>query len=60
MLDTIKRFFARHLAAPPSTDEPAADASPVRNQLALAACALLLELAHADDEFSEAERRHIE
>ncbi|MDH3456427.1 MAG: TerB family tellurite resistance protein [Gemmatimonadota bacterium] len=60
MLDTIKRFFERHLAAPPSTDEPAADAPPVRNQLALAACALLLELAHADDEFSQAEQRHIE
>lgn len=31
-----------------------------RHRLHLAACALLLELAHADDEFSEAEATHIE
>jgi uncharacterized tellurite resistance protein B-like protein len=31
-----------------------------RQRLHLAACALLLELAHADDEFSEAEQTHIE
>jgi len=31
-----------------------------RRPLYLAACALLLELAHADDEFSDVERAHIE
>jgi uncharacterized tellurite resistance protein B-like protein len=31
-----------------------------RHGVAVAACALLLEVAHADDEFSPAERAHIE
>ncbi|HEX6587858.1 MAG TPA: TerB family tellurite resistance protein [Longimicrobiales bacterium] len=31
-----------------------------RRRLGIAACALLLELAHADDHFSDAERIHIE
>lgn len=31
-----------------------------RRRLHIAACALLLELAHADDDFSEAERAHAE
>ncbi len=60
MLDAIKRFFDGHLTPPPATAEPVAGVPPARNQLALAACALLLELAHADDEFSESEQRHIE
>lgn len=59
MLDTIKRFFERHLA-PPQSPEPSEGAPQAQHQLALAACALLLELAHADDEFSPTERQHIE
>lgn len=40
---------------------PRADGDPdALHRLHLAACALLLELAHADDEFSEAEATHIE
>jgi uncharacterized tellurite resistance protein B-like protein len=39
--------------------DPATDGAE-RRRLHLAACALLLELAHADDEFSESERDHIE
>ena len=39
---------------------PVEDDAAERHRLHLAACALLLELAHADDEFSEAERTHIE
>lgn len=55
MLDTIRTFFAARLSLPaeatPATRPPA---------IQLAACALLLELAHADGEFSPAERTHIE
>lgn len=54
MQDPIELFFASRMR-------------PVRNgedrrvaAIRVAACALLLELAHADDEFSEAERIHIE
>jgi uncharacterized tellurite resistance protein B-like protein len=55
MLDSIKAFFR-------SSMMPAEDAEPaVRDRdLRRAACALLLELAHADDEFSLEERQHLE
>lgn len=36
------------------------EAAAADRELQVAACALLLELAHADQEFSEAERLHIE
>jgi uncharacterized tellurite resistance protein B-like protein len=69
MLEPIRSFFNRQMnlasagngaaeaeteAAPPSVEDAE------RRRLHVAACALLLELAHADDEFSEAERLHIE
>ena len=54
MLDALKSLFAKH-PAPPS-----ADASPRHSGLEVAACALLLEIAHADQEFTEEERRHVE
>lgn len=66
MLDPIRSFFQERMALPgngadggrkagaPVSDEEA------RRRLHVAACALLLELAHADDEFDEAERLHIE
>ena len=72
MLEPIREFFERRMAlgngaanggngageadvpAEPSPDEEAT------RRLHVAACALLLELAHADQEFSEAERLHIE
>jgi uncharacterized tellurite resistance protein B-like protein len=59
MLETIRRFFSERLilAGESSTD---ADPSARHRKVQLAACALLLELAHADDEFSVEERRHIE
>lgn len=50
MLDAIRRLFADRPSAAP---EPRADAVQV------AATALLLELAHADGEFSDAEQAHI-
>jgi uncharacterized tellurite resistance protein B-like protein len=57
MLDAIKRFFDSNMGAGTS-DEP--DASTGEQDLRLAACALLLELAHADEEFTEDERDHLE
>lgn len=54
MLDSIKAFFQ-------STMNPPEDAEPQvrKRDIRLAACALLLELAYADDEFTEDERRHL-
>ena len=53
MLNSIKSFF--HSSMFPDSPNPA-----VRNQdTRLAACALLLELAHADDDFTEPERAHL-
>jgi uncharacterized tellurite resistance protein B-like protein len=62
VLEGIKRFFDRNLAAPePGAAGDAASADEPRGDpIALAACALLLELAHADDEFTDDERVHIE
>ncbi len=56
MLDTLRRL----LAGGPAQAAPAAAAGSPDHEVRLAACALLLELAHADDEFSPAERRHVE
>ena len=59
MADPIRRFFDSHIgrdAIPIFTDRESED----RRRLQVAACALLLELAHADDEFSDAERAHID
>ena len=60
MLDAIRNFVSQHItrAAPatPDTSQPGAATPTVQ----LAACALLLELAHADGEFSASERAHIE
>jgi len=55
MLNSIRSFFTRHAEAP----GPDTAGSPDR-RLRVAACALLLELAHADDEFAAEERQHIE
>ena len=54
MLDALKSLLARR--APAEGDR---SADPAR-ELQVAACALLLEVAHADDEFSDDERRDIE
>ena len=55
MLDALKSFFDRH-AAPAGA---AASPDVVTQRLQVAACALLLEMAHADGEFSAAECEHI-
>ena len=56
MLEKLRRVFAGRAATPHAGTPARADA----NELQVAACTLLLELAHADDEFSPAERRQIE
>ena len=59
MLGAIRRFVRERLAGIESL-EAAPGGTPSPDRVQLAACALLLELAHADDEFSPEERRHIE
>ena len=60
MLENIRSFFARTMRAP-EPDAAAADTeAEERHRLHVAACALLLELAHADDAFTPAERAHVE
>jgi len=56
MIDALKSFFSRH-AAPAAANDPSGAATP---RLHVAACALLLEMAHADGEFTADERTHIE
>lgn len=53
MLDSIKSFF--HSSMFPDSSSPEVGSPDTR----LAACALLLELAHADDDFTEPERAHL-
>ncbi len=48
MLDAIKRFFQAEIET--SAEAAAAD------RIGLATCALLLEVAHADDDFTDVER----
>ena len=55
MLDAIKSLFAPK-AGEADRPSPAADIDPVH----LAACSLLLEIAHADGVFSAEERAHLE
>lgn len=55
MLEAIKNFFRTSMSPAPEASEPTS-----KRDLRLAACALLLELAHADDEFSGEERKHLE
>jgi uncharacterized tellurite resistance protein B-like protein len=59
MLDGIRRFVHERLIG---HRDAATDAGPAHDpsRVQLAACALLLELAHADGEFSAEERAHIE
>ena len=56
MLESLRSFFNRHAAPPPA----GTGADEATQRLHVAACALLLEMAHADGTFSPAEREHIE
>jgi len=51
MFESIRSFFAHRLEGGKGTASP--------DRVKVAACALLLELAHADDDFSEEERARI-
>jgi len=55
MLDAIKKFFSSSMSPTPEADRGEAS-----KDIRLAACALLLELANADDEFTDDERQHLE
>ena len=56
MLDAIRSLFSSKPAADAGTAANAPDVDPVH----LAACSLLLEVAHADGVFSPEERAHLE
>ena len=58
MLDAIRSFVNRRILSP--AEEDASSAAPGPSGVQLAACALLLELAHADGSMSPAELAHIE
>ena len=55
MIDAIKDFFMTTML-PAAEDET----STIDEDVRLAACALLLEVAYADDDFSDQERQHLE
>jgi len=64
-MESIRQFFAEHMAPANGTHtngraQSHMDAEDERQRLHIAACALLLEIAYADDAFSDAERTHIE
>lgn len=56
LIDSIKKFLARNDSEPGAAEQ----AAPQIDPLHLAACVLLLDVAHADDEFSDSEQAHIE
>ena len=55
MLDSIKKFFSSSMSPVEESDD-----DENKKDIRLAACALLLELAYADEEFTEDEREHLE
>ena len=59
VLDSIRSFFNDKMAAP---DEAVIDSGKAQDHptLQVAACALLLEIAYADEEFADSERAHLE
>jgi len=59
MFEALRRLVRERLVGT-ETASAAPGATPSLGRVQLAACALLLELAHADNEFSPEEQRHIE
>lgn len=67
LIDTIRSLFSAKpdtpqdaASAADATPRHAAQSSDAVEPVALAACVLLLDLAHADGEFSESEQAHLE
>lgn len=61
MIEAIRGFVTRNiLGQKAAATAPEGIGVTGSNEVHLAACALLLELAHADGEFSPAERAHVE
>lgn len=58
MSNPFKKFFEERMA-PDQAGKTNGESKPRHDPLHIAACALLLELAHADDEFTASERDHI-
>ncbi len=56
MLNAIKSFFEKEISGAAVESK----SGTVSMSVEIAACALMLEIAHADDEFSPSERGHIE
>ncbi|HKJ91931.1 MAG TPA: TerB family tellurite resistance protein [Longimicrobiales bacterium] len=65
MREAIRKFFDDHMRAPADGGDTSSEPAPrpandADRRVQVAACALLIELAYADDEFSPAERMHLE
>ncbi len=61
MLESIKSFLEQNIDPDAQSAGPVESSAESKHEpLHVAVCALLLELAHADDDFTEDERRHIE
>ena len=60
MLDAIRSFVSRTIGGPFTPAAPPPSEGPRPTGVQVAAAALLLEIAHADGEFSDPERAHIE
>lgn len=58
MTNPFRKFFDERMA-PDVTPKTNGETKHSHDPLHVAACALLLELAHADDQFTDAERDHI-
>ncbi|MDE2975066.1 MAG: TerB family tellurite resistance protein [Gemmatimonadota bacterium] len=55
MIERIRSFFLTEMTPPAEVGSE----GPGAQELRIAACALLLEVANADDHFSEGERKHL-
>ena len=59
MLESIRQFVQQHIVAAEHRAAAAGIERPGPRGVELAACALLLEIAHADDTFDQSERDYI-
>src|SRR5690349_8423283 len=59
MSNPFKKFFDERMVPGNGSDKGNGESRNRHSPLHVAACALLLELAHADDRFTEGEQQHI-